>query len=256
MAVLREAMNVREPSVDPSIFMLVKAKPNQEGAINNGDTMPALFIYLMIMLSKLCIGQFIGEGARNPKSVDPIGVIAVSIFARDEFRWRNMSFIDIMIAKFRVNCPVLFGTRGNEHTEEGRARLGWRKDGNGGWISEQDHNDRMVGLGAGFASISLRDFSRSTLMNPWPASNYWQAMARIVCTPSDETSTTQYVVLKAMIDNYERKIINFFGSMGKVALRTALIDFPSNALVHNAAVDSLGVLADKLERDDGLHLRY
>jgi len=255
MDVLREAMNIQGPQVNPGIFMISAAPQNPEGAINNGHTMPALFIYLLNILAKMCMRQFIGESARNPKSADPIGVIAVSIFARDEFRWKTMSFIDIMIAKFRVNCPVLFGVRGSDKTEVGRNRLGWKRE-NDNWISEPEHNDRMMGLGAGFASISLRDFSKSSMTNPWPPINYWQAVSRIVNTPSDETSATHYLVLKAMIDGYEKKILTLFGRQGINLLKIALVDFPANAIEHTAAVSSLAVIADRLARDDSLVLRY
>lgn len=161
--------------------------------------------------------------------------------------------IDILLAKFRIVCPVLFGYRGSEKTEQGRARLGWWKD-SGRWIGEQQHMDRMTGLGAGFAAISLRKFAASKKQNPYPARHYWTAMARIVNTPAVEISNTQCIVLKAMIENYEGKFIDAYGSAAVVALRTALVEFPARAPTKGAAVHSLEVLATLLKKNTGLTL--
>jgi nucleoporin GLE1 len=233
--------------------MTSKPVPN-EHAKHNGN-MPALFIYLINHFAKAIVAQFIDEAGVRPQTADPIGVVAVTIFSKDVFLWRGVSLIDILIAKLRVVCPVLFGLRGNEKTEEGRARLGWRKE-EGAWVQEQIHNTRMTGLGAGYAAICLRDFSRMPqLKHPWAPTHYWQTMASIISTPPDQTSPTQYMVLKAMIENYEEKFLMFYGNAAYAALQVALVHFPAQAPEQNVATRSLSVLADKLKRDMGLDLR-
>lgn len=161
--------------------------------------------------------------------------------------------VDILMAKFRVVCPVVFGYRGSEKTEQGRTRLGWRREGSG-WIAEQQHIDRMMGLGVGYASIALRDFSKSQNANPWPPSRYWTAMANIVNTPPAEISNTQCVVLRSMVELYEDKFLNFYGSAGVAALRKALVEFPAKAQVETPGVAGLKVLAQIFKRDYGLQL--
>lgn len=219
-----------------------------EGA---SDSMPILTLYLLNILAKAAISQFCTEAGANPKAAEPIGVILISVFSQARYMWRGKTLIDILMAKYRVVCPVLFGVRGSDKTEEGRARLGWRKE-NGKWISEQEHNDRMTGLGAGFASLCFRDFSKSRLVNPCPPYLYWQALAAITLTPSGETSSTQFVVLKAMIDNYVKMFLTFYGTIGFSALRSALNEFPLRADKDNVAASSCKVLAEKISRDTGL----
>jgi nucleoporin GLE1 len=241
------------PPFDPRLVVLSTPAPVEE-ALNNSDTLPVLFIYLLNIFSKALVSQFIDEAGVAPKAADPIGVVAVSVFAQAELCWRGKSFIDILICKIRVVCPVLFGVRGSERTEEGRARLGWRRDDGGGWVHDQVHNTRMTGLGAGYAAISLRDFSKSSNKNPYPPTMYWQSMASIVNTPPGEASSTQYIVLKAMIDNYEKRFMGFYGSAARAALQVALVDFPGRALEDTVAVSALKVLGDRLRRDFGLRL--
>ncbi|KAF7932276.1 hypothetical protein EAE99_003516 [Botrytis elliptica] len=257
VALLGESLRtVQSPGIDPSNYMVSKPNPVQ-GAQNNGEQLPSLFIYLLNFFSKSIVSQFINEAGVRPEMADPVGVIAVSIFARDEFLWRGTSLIDILMAKMRISIPVVFGLRGNDKTEEGRARIGWQRLDDGSWIDEQAHNNRMVGLAAGYAAISLRDFSKVKLTNPWPPTYYWRAIASIVSTPTEEASSTQYTALRSMIEGWEQRFIELYGVQAIAALRVALVDFPARAPPSaKVAAGSLSVLVDKLDRDKGLTLAY
>ncbi|EXK42259.1 hypothetical protein FOXG_01799 [Fusarium oxysporum f. sp. lycopersici 4287] len=253
-AALKEALEGRIPSppIDVSLFVVDKREP-VEGSPNNEATLPSLFIYLINICAKGIVSQFINEGGANPKAADPVGVFAAHIFSTKEFQWRGQSLVDILMAKYRIVCPVLFGHRGSDKTERGRMAIGWKKDGPS-WITEQSHNDRMTGLGAGFASLSLRDFGKSSKKNPYPPTNYWRALAYIVNSPPNETSNTQYVVLRSMIQGHEQRFLNFYGNAALAALRLALIEFPKKAPQNATAAGSLAALADVLKTESGLIL--
>ncbi|ATY59911.1 RNA export mediator [Cordyceps militaris] len=249
---LREALQQKVPSppVEVSKYVVAARQPG-EGA--DDGTLPALFIYLINICAKGIINQFINECGANPKAADPIGVFTAHIFSTPEFQWRGASLIDILIAKFRITCPVLFGLAGNDKTERGRLALGWRKDGSA-WITEQSHNDRMAGLAAGYAAVSLRDFSRSSKTNPYPPTNYWTALASIVNCPAGQTSNTQYVVVRYLIDGHEQRFLNFYGNAAVAALRLALVEFPKKAPSNAPAAGSLQALAEVLKSTTGLVL--
>lgn len=255
IGVLKESFGVGSPGVDPSMFMVTAPGPNPQDVPNNGEQLPMLFIYLLNQFAKAVVAQFIDEAGVSPKAAEPIGIVVASMFSNPDLCWRGHTLIDILMAKMRVVCPVLWGIRGNEKTEQGRARLGWKKDDGGSWVPEQMHNTRMTGLGAGYAAIALRDFSKTRFQNPWPPWHYWQSMASITSTPPNEASPTQYMVLKAMVENHEQRFFNFYGNAALAALRVALVEFPGRALEQGAASSSLAVLADKLKRDQGLDLR-
>ncbi|KAI2609259.1 GLE1-domain-containing protein [Hypoxylon sp. NC1633] len=251
---LDEALSGAVPSqlIDASDFVTDKREPVQ-GARYNQPQLPSLFIYLLNHFAKTVINQFINECEAQPKNADPIGVVVAMIFSKDLYLWRGKTLIDILMAKFRVVCPVLFGYRGNEKTDQGRVRVGWKK-GPGGWISEQTHGDRMKGLGAGFAAIALRNFANSKNTNPWPPSKYWTAMAQIVNTPPAEISDTQCMVLRAIIEGSEEKFVQFYGNAAVAALRKALIEIPSKAEIATPGVKGLEVLGAVLQRNIGLQL--
>lgn len=249
---MRQAVEgkIVSPRIDVAPFVAGERQP-VEGASHNDATMPSLFLYLINIYCKAMINQFINECGANPKAADPIGVLAAHIFSLNEFQWRGKPLIDIFLAKLRVVCPVLFGSRGKDTTERGRIALGWKRDGPS-WVSEQNHRDRMAGLGVGFASLSLRDFSKSSKENPYPPTNYWKALAAIVNTPAGETSDTQYSVLRAMIEGHEKRFLNFYGNAGLEALRVALVEFPKKGPPKSSAAGSLLALAELLRTEQGL----
>ena len=251
---LRESLsgNIPSPLVNVATFVVEDRQP-QPDAVHNGDQFPSLFIYLMNIFAKSIISQFINECGASPKSADPIGVVAAHIFSDKDFQWRGGSMIDILLAKLRRVCPVLFGVRGSDRTTQGRDAIGWRKD-QGRYMPEQMHFDRMAGLGAGFAAVALRDFSKANKANPYPPTNYWRALAGIVNTPASQVSDTQYIVLKAMIDGHEQRFLQFYGDAGLAALRLALVEFPKKAPQGSAAAGGLKVLGEVLRTEKGLDL--
>lgn len=221
MDALRLALAKPFAKVDVSLFL---ANPPLNPPV--ATQISALVVYLLNVFAKAIISQFIAEASMDPKQADPIGTVASHIFALDAHLWNNTTLIDILIAKLHVVCPVLFGIWGSEATNEGKMRLGWwRQEQGGPFLSDQGHNDRMTGLGAGFAAISLRNYEKSRHTNPYPPFNYWKAFSYIVNVPLSERTGTHCVVLKAMIDNYEEKFLTFFGDAAMVALRYAVLEY-------------------------------
>ncbi|KAL1897422.1 hypothetical protein Sste5346_004158 [Sporothrix stenoceras] len=239
--------------MDPNQFVLEPRTQPVEGGVHNEPQLPSLYLYLLNILSKAAISQFIQESGADPRTAEAIGQTVSKVYSEAEFLWRGKPMIDMLIAKYRVVCPVLFGFRGNDKMQRGRAQVGWRKEG-GQWIGEQDHIDRMTGLGAGFAAITLRDFSRAKRDSPWPPAVYWTALAQIVNTPPEEMSETQCYVLKAMIADNESKFLGFYGNAGVAALRCALVDYPARFPKASAASETLKVLAKTINVKTGLDL--
>ncbi|KAI4090680.1 MAG: hypothetical protein LQ344_004583 [Seirophora lacunosa] len=216
---------------------------------------PALLVYLLNQFAKAVVSQFIDEAAVAPKIADPVGTIAISMFAKDDFRVQGLSLIDILIAKFHVVCPPLFGIYGDEKTTEGRTRLGWRREeGGGAWISERSHQDRMSGLGAGYAALSLRSFEKSAMSNPYPPHHYWQALSVILNVPAGQVTDTHLYLLRALLMNSEARFMEFFGDAAKKLLRIAMVDYPQRAPKGSVAAVVLETLGATMKRDKKLYL--
>lgn len=215
---------------------------------------PALLVFLLNMFSKFCLEQFMKEGAVSTKSADPIGILIAQVFSTPEFKYQGQyTMIDILIAKFHFLSPVAWGIWGVEGNTAGMRRMGWRVK-EGGNARASIFYDRMTGLGAGFASLALRNFENSKNPNPFPNSNYWRALGNIINVPPKDIQPTHLVFLKAMIEGQEERILTFFGSAGKAALRKALLDFPASVPEQTAYTRSLTLLAEIMAKEKNIHL--
>jgi nucleoporin GLE1 len=256
--ILTKALNLAaSPRVDVRQFLAFPQQrfANDPAALNAPPDCPALFIYLLSIFSKTIIAQLVSEVGSDPKRADPVGIAAITIFAHKDFTWHNTSLIDILLAKFHKVCPILWGLKGSEETEQGRARLGWAKDFNGQWVDRQVHFERMTGLGAGFAALSLRNLTKSRNDNPFPNSEYWKALAWVAGVTPDQATETHFVLLKAIVENSEARFVSFYGNHALSAYKKALVELPSQIQKHSAASRATAVMADVFAKDHHLHLK-
>jgi nucleoporin GLE1 len=214
---------------------------------------PALFIYLLNILSKAVIAQLISEASINLKYAEPLGVITAQIFSLEAYCFRNHPLVDIFWAKYRVVCPALWGFSGDEKTAAGKVSVGWRRVEPGGpFVSEQEHVERMTGLGAGFAALTLRNFSKVSRKNPFPNHLFWKTIHTILSMPPDELQDTHFHLLQAMFRHSPERIVGFYGHMGLALMRNVIIDIPNRVTrKHTTAINTLKVLKDlfKGEKD-------
>ncbi|OAX83700.1 hypothetical protein ACJ72_01935 [Emergomyces africanus] len=253
--VLKKALNLSEPSVDVRQFL---AFPPQSLAANTNEAetkAPALLLYLLNIFSKAIIAQLIAEAGITPKYAEPLGVLTAQIFSMDSFTYNGISMIDLLLAKYHAVCPILWGFYGNEATEAGKIAIGWWRERDdqqhpGRFISPQTHEERMVGLGAGFAAISLRNFAKTTRKNPVPNTYFWRACANILNVPPGEVQDTHLLVLSALLRHSAVRIVGFWGDLGLALLRKAVVEFPASLGGRkNAATASVEILRDVFVRE-------
>ncbi|KIW13300.1 hypothetical protein PV08_08488 [Exophiala spinifera] len=229
------------PMVPVNDFLPSHLSLNDDGA----TTVPSLVVYLLSIFSKAIINAFVGECAVNPKAAEPIGTLVAQIFSMAELQFPRKlpttsgtsnlspteSLISILMCKFHASAPILFGIYGSETTNAGKLRLGWRlesvSDDKKAFVTENKHYDRQTGLGVGYASIALRNFSRAKMSNPWPPTHFWSSLALIVNTPPSEVQISHLTLLKNMLENNAvERFVLFFGAAAVAALRQAAVEFP------------------------------
>ncbi|KMU78857.1 hypothetical protein CISG_07374 [Coccidioides immitis RMSCC 3703] len=194
--------------------------------------------------------QLVAEAGVTPKCAGPLGVLTAQVFSMDAFVYKGCSMIDILLAKYHVVCPVLWGFYGSESTQTGKTALGWwRDEPDGPFVSRQVHEERMIGLGAGFAAISLRDFSKTSRQNPLPNTHFWKALSIIVNVPPEEIQDTHLTVLGAMLKFSAQRVVGFWGDLGLLALRHAIVTFPSSLSKKSSARSSVEILRDLYARE-------
>ncbi|EAS31498.3 RNA export mediator Gle1 [Coccidioides immitis RS] len=246
VTILKKASALQEPSIDIRQFI---AFPPPH-VVNEESKVPALLIYLLNIFAKAIIAQLVAEAGVTPKCAGPLGVLTAQVFSMDAFVYKGCSMIDILLAKYHVVCPVLWGFYGSESTQTGKTALGWwRDEPDGPFVSRQVHEERMIGLGAGFAAISLRDFSKTSRQNPLPNTHFWKALSIIVNVPPEEIQDTHLTVLGAMLKFSAQRVVGFWGDLGLLALRHAIVTFPSSLSKKSSARSSVEILRDLYARE-------
>lgn len=209
---------------------------------------PSLLIYLLSIFSKAVMSAFVGECAVNPRAAEPIGTLVAQIFSLPDLQFplapagfgpnsgpvKKTSLVDVLLCKMHAAAPVLFGISGPESTTAGRTRLGWRlefaHDGvtEKSFVSAQRQYERLTGIGSGYSSIALRNFSKSkVLTNPYPPRHMWETVATIVDTPPQHVTVSHLVVVRSMFENWGNveRFVLFFGGAGVAALRELMVNW-------------------------------
>ncbi|MDI1490525.1 MAG: hypothetical protein OHK93_001729 [Ramalina farinacea] len=237
LTTLKNALTLPSPTIAIAPFFANPPPLQNNTADPNG---PALLIYLLNIFCKAVIAQFIAEAGVKPQAADPVGIITSHIFAQDVLKWQGVPLIDILLAKYHLVCPLLFGIRPPSSTTDAqKPALGWwREEGSylhppthsGPFIPPQQHYQRLTGLSAGFAALSLRNYSKAPKMiNPFPDNHYWTCLARIANTPPDQLTESHFVVIKGLVECFAGKFVGFYGGAAVCALRVVVVDLPGRA---------------------------
>ncbi|KAJ9294299.1 hypothetical protein DTO271G3_6874 [Paecilomyces variotii] len=246
-SVFEKAAAISEPSVDVRQFF---AFPPEHIANAEDSKVPALLIYMFNILSKALISSLINEAGISPKYAEPIGIVAAQIFSTEAFVYKGCALVDILWAKYRVVCPALWAFYGDEKTVAGKVAIGWwRQEPGGPFVDEQTHVDRMTGLGAGFAALTLRNFGKTPRKNPFPNTIFWHIMHKILTIPPEEIQETHLILLTAMLRSSADRIVGFFGHVGLALLRTAIVDLPSKVPKQSMALNGLKLLRELYLRE-------
>ncbi|KAH8731055.1 hypothetical protein GQ44DRAFT_604989 [Phaeosphaeriaceae sp. PMI808] len=202
---------------------------------------PAFLLYIWICFEKFVLKQFEKEAASSDgRTIQEIGLIAASLLADQRYTWKGIPLTDIVLAKLHRIAPILFGIRGTMNTAEGRVRLGWLPIDKAA-PSEEQYGQRMRGLGAGYAALSLRSFNAKA--PAVPMSEYWRAIVSICNTPTEDIWPGHFALLYGLTRDYYKKFLAFYGAPARGVLRRATIDLPARAPVRcKDAAGPVGVL--------------
>lgn len=214
-------------------------------------TAPALLIYALNVFSKSIIAQLANEASIVTARAEPFGVIAAQIFPLPEYSFKGYPLIDILLAKYHVVCPPLFGITGLESSAQGRDRLGWWKA-SGAYLPSARHHERMTGFAAGYAALSLRNFSKSRHRNPYPPHRFWETITWLLDLPPAAVQPTHLTILKGLVVQSVERFLMFFEEAAAAVLRrvfTTFLDRLPETVRKGTEARTLKTLAETLGRD-------
>lgn len=245
---------------------------------NNQTTISDMAAYFLVFLTKQVIKIFTSYVHSGPERAEPIGITISSIFALPDLQYTRpksqpetkQNLFPIFLAKYHHVCPAIFGVTApsghDQSTAQGKRALGWQlspaaEEGQPKttFVSEQLHYDRMKGLAIGYSSIALRNYSGSSMTNPYPPKHFWKSLAMIVDLPPEKVSPTHACVLRFMFGHGGvGRFLLFYGSVGVAVLREAFVEFPKRlpqSIGNDHYVQLLGLYAEAvLAKNEFFHL--
>ncbi|KAF2691112.1 hypothetical protein K458DRAFT_399035 [Lentithecium fluviatile CBS 122367] len=221
-----KALQMPGPTIDIRPFIVSHPIPQ---LANQADAQyPALLLYAWICFEKSLINQWNQEAANEDHTIiQELGLIAASLYSDPRYQWRGaVPLTDTLLAKLHRVCPMMFGINGNTTTKQGLIRLGLDKYGTAD-ANQNSYLQMATGVGAGYAALSLRQFSGK---NPAiPMAEYWRAVASICNTPSEALYPGHFMCLKGLLRDFAKKFVLFYGAPAKAVLRRATRSLPDRA---------------------------
>ena len=215
------ALKTPGPMIDIRPYIISHPIPQLANEAEAGY--PAFLLYVWICFEKFLLKQFEKEAANEDgRIIQEIGLIAASLLGDQKYMWKGIPLTDIMLAKLHRACPILFGIRGTMNTTEGRIRLGCTPN-----TTLDAYNQRLRGVGAGYAAMSLRTFASKA--PALPISEYWRAIVSICNTPPEYLWPGHFAILSGLIRDSYKKFLTFYGVAAQGVLRRATIDLPARA---------------------------
>lgn len=242
---LSESLKIPTTTVDVRDYI---AFPSPSITNDPSPTVPALLIYSLNIFSKALVSQLATEASVVIARAEPTGVLAAQIFPLPDYCFKGQhSLIDIFLAKLHLVCPPLFGIHGLESSVPGRTRLGWWKDADQ-FIPSARHHDRMTGFAAGFAALSLRNFSKSRLRNPYPPHHFWATLADILNLAPEAVQATHLTILRGLINGQSvERFVLFYEEAAVAVLRRTVTQFVERLPEGTRKLPQAGLVRDLAE---------
>lgn len=220
----------QQPTLDITKFL---AFPSQE-LINNGDQAPAMLIYCLKMFTDLWFSQLVKD---ENKTAEPLGIMAAQIFSFEKFTFKGLHLSDILLARYHVGCPVLWGFNDTGPTED---------------ENDNDHTRRMVAMGGGYAALTLRNFGKSPRHNPFPNALFWTSMSKILSILPANLQATHLILLEALLHSSGERIIKFFGHHGLALMHYAMVVLPPQIQGKDSALRNLPILKEMYLKEQNI----
>jgi nucleoporin GLE1 len=198
---------------------LMESKNEIEAILNEAQQFnPLVYQWLLNFFCKCIVSQAETETIVSPQSAVSIGMLAVLITAM------HPDTFEFMMARFVKKCPQIIGYSCSIDTEEGRKRMGYRRNEQGKWEEDTQYSERISGMTSVWAIMTSARLSGSRVQH-YPISLAWAFLARHVNRPVDQTRDADFAAVAAWWDMSAEKLITAYGRQGTKLLNLAWDDW-------------------------------
>lgn len=222
---LKKQINMQRRKINPkfgqltnSVQQLRQVTQALEQLIQQTKTNELAFKWILNFVAKAIIHQAEIEVAIHGKAALPLGSLALQLL---------LVFPELhyyLMARFVKKCPLVIGYTCAIDTEEGRKRMGWRKDGEK-WESEERYNERLGGICTLYSVMSRLSIDESfsgysaNCRHPLPISKSWIMTSRLLNTPLKLVTNVHFAVAGSWWDACASQLLQAYGMQAKKLLQ-------------------------------------
>ena len=170
---LRRKINPKFGQLSNSMLQFNKINGELQELVNLAKPNPLAFQWILNFVAKAIVDQAETEVIVQPAAAVPLARLACSLLhTYPEFEY-------FLTARFVKKCPFIIGYTSSIQTEEGRAKMGWKRKDNK-WEDEVKYDERVSGICSVWSVMTrTTDFSQLPLYS-FEAS--WSFIARLLNT--------------------------------------------------------------------------
>lgn len=201
---LTNSMQQLSSIVRELVGLIDQTKPNALG-----------YQWILNFIAKAIVSQAETEARVKPESALPLGKLTLQLLVR------YPELKELLMTRFVKKCPFVIGYTCSVDTEEGRLRMGWKRNSGNKWEEETSYDERMGGMVTLYSMITRlplpQDFI-STHKHPLPISCSWEMLARISNRPVELLTNAHFVVLGYWWDAAAAQFLQAYGSQAQKLL--------------------------------------
>lgn len=176
------------------------------------------YLWVLNFISKAIVSQAETEVRVKPESSLPLGKLCIILMIKyDELK-------ELLLARFVKKCPYVIGYSCSIDTEEGRLRMGWKRNDGTKWEEDTTYDERMSGMVTLYSVITrlpipVEYSSNNQTPHPIPISESWKLLARFCNVDKELLTNTHFIIIGAWWDATAKEFLEKYNSQGAKLLK-------------------------------------
>ncbi|KAH3677643.1 hypothetical protein WICMUC_001746 [Wickerhamomyces mucosus] len=207
----KRKINPKFGQLTNSLTQLSRISNEVISMINETKSLEIAYKWILNFVAKSIVAQAETEVRASPGSSLPLAKLTLNLLC--EFP----ELKDFLIARFVKKCPFIIGFTCAVDTEQGRLRMGWKRNDGDRWEDEVSYNERISGMMTLYSVITRLPLDQryfNEIEHPLPLSQSWIMLARLVNQPNKLLTNTHFIVASAW---WEAAAYEFQQNYGKQA---------------------------------------
>ncbi|AAS50661.1 ABL110Wp [Eremothecium gossypii ATCC 10895] len=177
--------------------------------------------WILNFIAKAIVSQAETETRVKPETAVPLATLTLHLLCR------YPELHELLLARVVKKCPFVIGYTCNTDTEEGRIRMGWKRNSDGKWEDETTYDERMGGMMTLYSVISRSPLPAEFITvreHPIGIAHSWKMLARLGNQDPALLTNTHFVLLGSWWDAAASHLLLHYGKQARKLLQVVADD--------------------------------